>query len=291
MGNRTYICEDCGALRRARDDKGNQQFYLPHRHQTARCAKCRGVLSSLTHEQSVAARKLQPEDRLVWLRRGGHITRGRRKGAWTAALSDRDIERAEEEFESFRRIQREQSLVDRSNEEIFNQLKRDVLIYEVLRPAYYTFGDVHDIAALPDEGSKEHPQLVRRLLEMPRVISMIIKNLEDLENSGYVALTAHYLQVLVGHRLLPVTSLGDEDWARLSSLLERAVERYKSPSHFGTVIESFESRQDAAAYLWKVSVPDEDTLNEIIRKFGKDLFMQRTYGPDQIRARFKLPES
>lgn len=71
---KTYICTNCGAMRRAPNLS------------SPRCNRCGGEMVVLTAEQAQAAHKLSPKKRLLWLVRGARYKRGHGKKRWVPII-------------------------------------------------------------------------------------------------------------------------------------------------------------------------------------------------------------
>ena len=101
MRSRTYICKNCGGVRRVYDHSRNQIPGFLERHPKARCSGCGDPLLAMSHEQGAAATKITPQERLAWLDSGGFVLRGHGKPRWRPATSPQEISDAKEQEKSY----------------------------------------------------------------------------------------------------------------------------------------------------------------------------------------------
>ena len=112
MSNRTYLCIDCGLLRRA------SAVYLPMKHaqDSVRWPKhCDQPMHSLTYQQAVAATHTKQKHRVEWARQGLHILQRGGKCKWMAALNARQIADARQQRAGFLERQEKITLSARSS--------------------------------------------------------------------------------------------------------------------------------------------------------------------------------
>lgn len=87
MGNRTFICKQCGFLKRG-IDHGREASHPIYTH-------CGEHLSPLSHEQSIAARLIDSNERVTWFEKGAYILKGdKKKKRWLPVIDEEDIQSA-----------------------------------------------------------------------------------------------------------------------------------------------------------------------------------------------------
>ena len=97
INNCHYLCKRCGALKRARVLYRSPK--KPYPKKWPRC--CAVLMQAIDDIKAAAAVNLSPSDRIKGSSLGQFVCRGHRKGLWKAALSDRQIAQAKEEFAAY----------------------------------------------------------------------------------------------------------------------------------------------------------------------------------------------
>lgn len=84
MKNRTFICRQCGEIKRHPDEGRNEPSSQKH---------CEIFMEPLSHEQAYVATHLEKSDRLGWYEMGANILKGpSKRKRWLPALKDADIQ-------------------------------------------------------------------------------------------------------------------------------------------------------------------------------------------------------
>ena len=100
VSQRTFICRECGALRRAPAQYRNRDGTYPP---GPRCHAA--AMEVLTNAEATGAAVLRKADRLARFAQGKRVVR-RRGGRWRPALTARDSQRADEQVATYQALLR-----------------------------------------------------------------------------------------------------------------------------------------------------------------------------------------
>ena len=168
MGNRTFICKQCGFLKRGRDNDryGDHPIYT----------HCGESLSPLSHEQSVASRLIEPNERIIWYKKGAYILRGnKKKKRWIPVIKKDDIKLAIKQEKNYVKI--DQAYFENQAKGIFEKLVEKYIdkYFSFINELPHNFEDLDLTAKLIIVG--KHSSERNNLQEKGKVIELDLQKI------------------------------------------------------------------------------------------------------------------